>query len=127
MRLNKLSPSFRTDEDDPRYKQVDADLQNLFLITQSRVRFGDGTDGTNGENIAGQFQDYTSSGSIGTELSLAHTIGSVPVGVIILAQDLAGHLLGLPAGGGGATAWTSTEVFFTSDASSVTFKVFLIK
>lgn len=124
MRTNKLSPSFRTDKDDPRYKQVDTDLQNLFLITQSRIRFGDGTDGTNGENISGQFQEFTSDGSADTEFSVTHTIGSVPVGRIILFQDLAGSLYQGPSTG---TAWTATTVFFKCDVASVTFKVFLIK
>jgi hypothetical protein len=104
--------------------EVDNDLNNLFLALQGRVRLGGATDGNNGENIAGQFQKFTSHATPDTEFNVAHTIGSVPVGVIIIGQDKAGSLYQLAATG---TAWTATQVSFKCDVASVAFEVFLLK
>ena len=57
-----------------------ADLKNLFLCLQGRVRFGAGTDGANGENIYGQFQTFTSSATAGATDTILHTMASVPIG-----------------------------------------------
>jgi hypothetical protein len=105
-------------------KRLEEDLIQLFNLAQGRVRFGRGNDGDRGENISGEFQEFTSHGTANTEFSVTHGLGSVPVGRIIVWQDKAGHLYQGPSTG---TAWTSTTVYFKSDVVSVTFKVFLLK
>lgn len=99
-------------------------IDNLFRCLNGRVRFGRGTDGDRGENLAGEFQQFTSDGSANTEFSVTHTLGSVPVGYIILGQDKAGSLYQLATTG---TAWTSSTIYLKCSVSSVTFKVFLIQ
>lgn len=102
-------------------KVIDYDLSNLFLCLQNRVRFGSGTDGTEGENISGEFQVFTTSATPDAENTIAHTLGAVPIGYIVLKQDKAGSLYS------GTTTWTSTNIYLKSDIASVTFTVFLLK
>lgn len=99
-------------------------LSKIFYLLQGRVSFGTGTDGVNGQNISGQFQEFTSDASANTEFAVAHTVGSVPLGYIILAQDKAGSLYQMDDTG---TAWTSTNIYLKCSVSSVKFLVFLVK
>jgi hypothetical protein len=103
---------------------IDEDLRNLFLLSQSRIRFGDFTSGSFGENLSGQFKSFTSHASPDTEFSVAHTLGVVPVGQIILYQDKVGSLYQGPTTG---TNWTSSAVYYKCDVASVSFAVFLLK
>lgn len=105
---------------------LDKDVKNLELFTQGRVSFGTGTDGERGQNISGEFQEFTSSATPDAENTIAHTIGSIPIGYIIMHQDKAGHLYGDPSGTN-VTAWTSNNIYVKSDVASVTFNVFLVK
>ena len=105
-------------------RDIDSDLRSLFLLTQGRISFGDGVDGNRGENIDGEFQVFTSHATANTEFSVAHTLGVVPIGYIVMGQDKAGSLYQLSGTG---TAWTSTTIYFKCDATSVQFRVFLIK
>ena len=107
-------------------------LDLLFALGQSRIRFGDGTDNFAGENISGEFQQFTSDATPDTEFSVSTATngtfqqgeGTIPVGAIVLWQDKAGHLYQGPTTG---TAWTSTTVHFKCDVASVEFLVFLVK
>lgn len=85
------------------------------------MRFGDGATGTQGENISGEFATFTTSATPNAESIIAHGIGAVPVGYIVLNKNKAGDLYS------GSTAWTTTAVSFKCSVASVTFKVFLIK
>ena len=102
-------------------KTIEYDLSNLFLCLQGRVRFGTGTDGTEGENISGEFQVFTSNAIADTEDTISHTLGAVPIGYIVLGRDKAGVLYN------GSTAWTSTSIYFKSNVASTTYTVFLLK
>ena len=125
MKVSKTSNFTKTAlENGSYFRGLDIDIKNLTSALQGRVRFGTATDGYNGENLAGQFQLFTSHASANTEFAVAHTIGSVPIGRIVLYQDKAGSLYQAPDTG---TAWTSTNVYFKCDVSSVTFLIFLIK
>jgi len=125
MRIAKTSNLVYGRQGMDRYaSDLDKDVKNLFFLSKGKVRFGDGDTATNGENISGQFVQFTSDGTANTEFSVAHTIGSVPVGYIILWQDKSGSLYQGPATG---TAWTTTALSLKCSVSSVTFKVFLIK
>lgn len=99
-------------------------LDNIFRCLNGRVRFGTGVDGARGENIAGEFQRFTSDVSANTEFSVTHTIGAVPIGYIVIGQDKAGSLYQLNNTG---TSWTSTTIYLKCSVSSVTFWVFLIQ
>lgn len=129
MKIAKQSDvvNFNTEEPEQleRYvSKLDEDVAKLFLATQSRLRFGGGTDGDTGENISGQYQQFTTSGTAGAENTVAHSIGSVPKGRIIMWQDKPGSLSQGPTTG---TNWTTTNVYFACESATVTFNVFLIK
>jgi hypothetical protein len=102
-------------------RQLDNDIRKLFLMTQGRVRFGGGTDGQPGENVSGEFQVYTSNGSANTEDTIAHTLGAVPIGYIVVKQDKASNVYL------GSTAWTSTNVYLKQSGTSVATTIFLLK
>jgi len=126
MRINKLSSptTFNSGNPDKYVVDVDRDLSNLFLAISGRIRFGAGTDNTDGENINGEFQQFTSDASANTEFSVSHSLGSVPVGYIVLGQDKAGSLYQLSNTG---TAWTSSTIYLKCSVSSVTFLIFLLR
>lgn len=105
-------------------RNVDSDLTSLFLALQSRVRFGDATAGTYGENLSGKFVTYVSNAVANTEDTIAHNIGSVPIGYLILWQDKAGSAYQGPATG---TAWTTANIYLKCSVASVTFKLFILK
>ena len=96
-------------------------LRHLLLMSQGRVRFGTGDDGVGGENIAGEFQVFTTSGTPDAENTVTHTVGSVPIGYIVLKQDKAGSLYL------GSSAWTSTDVYLKCDVATVAFTIFLLR
>jgi len=103
---------------------LDSDVANLTRLAQGRVRFGSGTDGAKGENIQGEYQEFTSHASANTEFSVTHTLGAIPLGYIIMWQDKAGNLYQGPTTG---TNWTSTTISLKSSGTSVKYNIFLIK
>lgn len=105
-------------------RNLDSDIERLYLLTQGRVRFGTGTDGDRGENLSGEFVQFTTSGSANAENTIAHTLGSVPIGYIIIGQNKAASLYQLSDTG---TAWTSSNIYLKCDTATVTFNVFLLK
>lgn len=100
---------------------VNRDLSNIVLALTGRIRFGRGQDGDRGENISGQFQVYTSNGAANTEDTIAHGIGSVPVGYIVIKQDKASNVYL------GTTAWTSSNIYLRQSGTSVATTLFLLK
>jgi hypothetical protein len=119
MKLAKLSTA-RSEENDPE-NHVHTDLTNLFLFTQGRVRFGTGTDGDRGENIAGEFQVFTSNATPDTADSITHTLGSVPIGFIVINMDKGAVIYD------SGTAWTSTTISLKTNTASTTATIFLLK
>ncbi len=120
MKLAKTAPSYKSDPNDP-LSAIDTDLTNLFLLSQGRVRFGDGSDGARGENISGEFQVYTSNGSADTEDAITHGLGAVPVGYIVVKQDAASSVYD------SGTAWTSTTIYLKQSGTGVATTLFLLK
>lgn len=122
MKLVKTSNlSSRKNENNQYDKNLDTDMSNLFTALKGRIRFGSPTDGYRGENISGEFQVFTSNATPDTEDTVAHTIGAVPVGYIVLKQDKAGSLYL------GSTSWSSSSVYFKCNVASVAFTIFLLK
>ena len=123
----RLANTLVLNEKRPQQEQI-RDLQTqidkLFICLQGRVSFGTGVDGVDGQNIAGQFQQFTTSGTPDAENTIGHTVGSIPLGYIILWQDKAGSLYQGPSTG---TAWTSTNLYLKCSVASVTFLIFIAK
>jgi hypothetical protein len=103
---------------------LQASINQLYKMGQGRISFGVGMDGENGQNISGQFQQFTTSGTPDAENTIAHTVGSIPLGFIVLWQSKAGSLYQGPSTG---TAWTDSSIFLKCDVASVSFLIFLVK
>lgn len=111
---------------DSQVRRLDANLTKVFQSLQSRVRFGNGTDSQFGENMAGQFKQFTSNAIRNTENTIAHGLGKIPLGITIIWQSSVGQLYGNPLGTN-VTAWTDTQIFLKCDYDSVEFLIFVLK
>ncbi len=99
-------------------------INKIFTCLQGRVSFGTGVDGTQSGNIEGEWQAFTVSAGANVEFNVTHTIGSVPLGYLVVSQDKAGNLY-QQAGTG--TVWTSTQISLKSTVDAVTYLIYLIK
>lgn len=117
--LNYNASKYGKDEDN--IKQVDTDLLTLFTCLQGRVRFGAGTDGSGGENMAGQWQVVADTGSVNTEFSVTHTLGSVPVGYLVIRINKAGVIYD------SGTTWTSSTIYLKCSVANATVTLFLLQ
>lgn len=116
---------YATDKfDNSDIKNYDTDFNTVFRCLQGRVRFGPGTSGNNGENIQGQFLQLTTNASANTESTFVHTLGSVPIGYIVIWQSIAGSIYQGPTTG---TAWTSQSISLKGSANSITALLFLLQ
>lgn len=102
---------------------IDKDIGVLFTCLQGRVRFGPGTSGNNGENMAGQFLTITTNVTPDTQSTFTHSMGSIPIGYIIIWQSKSGSLYQGPTTG---TAWTSSTISLKCSVASVQFSLFLL-
>lgn len=103
---------------------LQGEINKIFTCLQGRISFGIGTTGINGQNISGQWVTYTSNGAANTEDTIAHTIGSIPLGYLVVSQNKAGTIY-QQAGTG--TAWTSSNIYVKCNVASVAFLLFLVK
>jgi hypothetical protein len=102
-------------------QQLDSDVKNLFLLSQGRIRFGAGVDGERGENISGEWQTYTSNATPDTADSITHTLGSVPIGFIVVNLDKGAVIYD------SGTAWTTTTISLKCNTASTTATIFILK
>lgn len=122
---NYNASRYATDKfDNSDIKNYDTDFNTVITCLQGRVRFGSGTSGNNGENLAGQFLTITTNGVANTESTFTHTIGAIPVGYIILWQDKSGSIYQGPTTG---TAWTSNSISLKGSVASITALLFLLQ
>lgn len=102
-------------------RRMDQDFLNLFLLAQGRIRFGTGTDGDRGENISGEWQVISDTGSADTEFSVTHTIGSVPIGFLVMSRNKGGVVYN------SSTQWTTTTVYLKCTTANTNITIFLLK
>jgi len=122
--LNYNSSRYSDDDHNGDIKEIDKDLITLFNCLQGRVRFGPGTSGNRGENIAGQFLTITTNSTPDTETGFTHGLGSIPIGYLVLGQNKTGFLYQLDGTG---TKWNSNTIYLKCSVASVTFNLFLLQ
>lgn len=129
MQVNKTSNYSASQYSDKEQDTVgiDKDLITLFQALQGRIRFGSGTSGTSGENIGGTWIKFLTSNTSGNEVQVAHKLGTVPLGYLVVTQDKAGSVYAEPGGLGINTAWTSGTSYFKSNVTNANFLVFLLE
>jgi len=123
MKVNKISNyiGFRRTEPEKHINAVDRDLLNIILALQGRIRFGDGTDAEQGENVAGEFQVVADTGSANTEFSVTHSLGVVPIGFLVTNIDKGGVVYD------SGTAWTTTAINLKCSVANAAVTLFLLK
>lgn len=122
---NYNASKYATDKfDNSDIKNYDTDFNTVMSCLQGRVRFGPGTSGNRGENMAGLFLTILTNAVANTETTFTHTLASIPVGYIVLGQDKAGSLYQLASTG---TAWTNSTISLKCSVASVTFSLFLLQ
>lgn len=84
-------------------------IQNLIAILDGGISFDDNMDISR--------VSVASHATPGTEFSVTHTLGKVPVGYLVYGQTAAGSIFD------GATANTGSTLYFKSDVSAVTFRI----
>src|SRR5258708_24601490 len=127
MKIAKTSNLNDFDKKDPTMwvNEVDNDLGNIVLALQGRLRFGPNNSTVNkGENILGQFITYTTNGTPNTEDTVAHSLGSIPVGYIIVSKSKAGDIYQQARTG---TAWSTINIYLKCTVASVVVTLFLIQ
>lgn len=72
---------------------------------------------SHGDNMDEREVSFTSSGTPNAENTIAHTLGKVPSGFIVVNKDKAAHLYA------NGTAWSKTQIFLKSDVATVAFKI----
>ena len=101
-------------------RRLEQDTSQLFEAFKGRVRFGTGTDGDRGENLAGEFQVVTSAGA-NTEFEIAHGLGAVPIGFLVLGINKGGVVYD------SGTSNTSTTLYLKCTEATATMKLFILK
>lgn len=69
------------------------------------------------DNIDDAEVEFTSNAVADTEDTVAHGLGKVPSGFIVVNKDKAGVLYD------GGTTWTSTNIYLKSNVASTTYKI----
>lgn len=127
MKVAKTSDFVDFDKTDPTRwaREVDNDLGNVVTALQGRVRFGPNNTVTNkGENILGQFVTYTTNGTPNTEDTVPHSLGSIPVGYIVVSKSKAGDIYQQATTG---TIWSSSNLYLKCTVASVVVTLFLLQ
>lgn len=119
--LNYSSSRYSETDTKSDIRQVDADLGVLFSCLQGRVRFGAATSGNRGENIDGQWYTVSDTGTINTEFSFTHNLGTVPTGYLITKINKAGAIYE------SGTTWTSTTIYLKCSVANATVTLFLLR
>lgn len=84
-----------------------------FLLLQSILDRGI----SHADNMDEREISFTSSGTPNAENTVAHTLGKIPSGFIVVNRDKAAHLYK------GSTVWTTTSIYLKSDIATVAFKI----
>lgn len=101
-------------------RRLQQDLNQIVVALQGRIRFGTGTDGARGENISGSFQVVTTAGA-DTEVTVAHGLGSAPIGFIVLRQNKSASFYD------SGTAYDATNIYIKCSTATVTATLFILK
>jgi len=94
-------------------------FDQIILVLSGRVAFcnGDISNQEKGENIDGQFLVFTSEGA-DAQTTIAHSLGRVPSGYIVVSQNKAASLYT-------DTTWTTSNIYLKSSTATTNFTIFI--
>lgn len=102
-------------------RDVNSDLETIFLCLSGRIRFGPNNNVINkGENILGQFINYTSNATPDTQDTVPHSLASIPVGYIVVNRNKNGGVYT-------SAAATSTNLYLKCSVASTTLTLFVLQ
>lgn len=123
MKTSKVSSYNRFDKSKPEdwARDVNSDLDTVFLCLSGRIRFGANDNVINkGENILGQFVTYTTNATPDTQDTVPHNLASIPVGYIVVNRNKNGGVYT-------SAAATSSNLFLKCSVASTTVTLFLLQ
>lgn len=101
-----------------RYKYMSE--QNAKVLA-GNVSFGTAINDTDGDrNIRCSKVSGTTPGVANTEFSVAHTLGTIPMGFLVLSTGAAAHIYK------STTAWTTTTIYLKCDQPTVAFALIIL-
>lgn len=118
--LNYNSSKYVTDDGKGDIRNVDRDLNNIFLCLQGRVRFGEGISGHDGENIDGEWQVIPDTGNADTQFVVNHDLGSIPIGYLVTTINKGGVVYD------SGTPWSSNAIYLKCSAANAKVTLFLL-
>jgi hypothetical protein len=98
-------------------QQLDRRLIEMHRTLAGNLGFGDGTDV---DNLIGKWMEYSTNAVANTEDALAHNLGVIPVGFLLLVPPATGTILL------GPTPWTTSNLYLKCNAASQTAKIFVV-
>lgn len=113
--MTTLNPFFMPEPTTPRERTIFEEImrfgQSIRAILNRGIRFED--------NFDCRLVTVTTDATPDTETAVAHTLGKVPTGYILIGKDLAGDVYTSTGG----TAWTTTNIYVKCTVASVTVKL----
>lgn len=97
--------------------QVDTATREIIAAVNGNLGFGDGTDD---DNLVGTWLTYSTNSSAGTEDTLAHNLGVIPVGFLVMVPPVSGVI------NKGSTTWTTTNIYLTCTGASQTATLYVL-
>jgi hypothetical protein len=95
-------------------------IQEIQKTINGGLRLGDGTNGTRAGNFSGQLIEFVSPAVANTEMEFLHGLGRVPIGWVVLYQDLAGSLYAsIPE------SWSNKLLYLKSSVASCTYRIWV--
>jgi len=98
-------------------------LSQITLCLSGRVAFSDGSISNmeKSENLDAQFIIFTSLGA-GVQNTIPHSLGRIPVGYIVVKQNMAGASLYHEDTD---TKWTTSNIYLKSDSNATTYTILI--
>ena len=112
--MSSISSLFLPKSEDLKERQLFEAINKMYIelktILNGGIRFDD--------NFDACMVTFTTS-TADAQVEVTHTLGKVPAGYIVYAQDKAGSLYTSTGG----TAWSTTKLYLKCSIASVTFKI----
>ena len=100
---------------------VNAFLEDMAKRVSGHLSIGDGTIYSRSGNLDGQWVELTTPTTPDTEITVYHSLGRVPIGYLVLAQNKAGSLYTSQY-----ASWSTSATAFKCNVATVLFTIILI-
>lgn len=116
-RLESLLKDVESGNEQDFRRSLRRNYERLAQLFNGLISFGDGT---NRDNIDGNWFDVTTPGAANTDFTVTHNLGRVPVGVLVMRKSAAVDIYT------GSVAATTTQITLRATVASVNVKLFVL-